>query len=219
MNHPDAIHSMTPQPTMPRALSLFPSNPHFSLKDRDNHCVEDNVEKTHTHSRSMTAAGILIACSALTMFLAGAPGASQPETIRQATKEGTKQAIQSWGFDVFPLAGAMLAAAGICLLHNVGEGKGKIAGRVVFALIGGFVAPWFVEMLPLTWKIADPRGQLVIGVAAGSVGYIFSRYVVEIVFNRAFGISEKIVDAGERELGKKLGEEYELNSQTQKHTD
>lgn len=157
-----------------------------------------------TYSRSMTAAGILLACSAITLFIAGSPISSQPEALQEATKAGTKAALQSWSFDIFPMAGAMLAAAGICLLHNVGEGKGKIAGRVVFALIGGFVAPWFVEMLPLTWKIADPRGQLVIGVAAGSVGYIFSRYVVEIVFKRAFGISEKVVDYGESKLDEKL---------------
>lgn len=97
-----------------------------------------------------------------------------------------------------------MAAAGICLLHNEKEGVNRIAGRVIFALLGGFVAPWLVDILPLEWKIIDPRGQLLVGVAAGSVGYIFSKYFVEIVFKRAFGISEKIVDAGERRLDKEL---------------
>lgn len=154
-----------------------------------------------THSRSMTAAGILLATAAVTLFLAGSPiNSHQPAAIQEAAKE----AIQSWSFDIFPLAGAMLAAAGICLLHNVGEGKGKIAGRVIFSLVGGFVAPWVVSMLPLTWRIDDPRGQLLIGVIFGSIGYIFSRYVVEVVFRRALGVTEKVADFGEKKLEKKL---------------
>lgn len=155
----------------------------------------------------MTAAGILLACSAVVLFLGGTPLASNPATtVQEATKIGTKEAIINWSFDIFPLAGAMLASAGICLLHNVGEGKGKIAGRVIFALIGGFVAPWVVGMLPLTWQINDPRGQLLIGVAFGAIGYIFSRYVVEVVFRRAPHVTERVADYGEKKLDKKLGD-------------
>lgn len=164
-------------------------------------------EKPHTYSQNMTAAGILLASTAMVLFLAGSPVASSPEvatTIQEASKEGTKDAIVSWSFDIFPLAGAMLSAAGICLLHNDREDKSRIAGRVIFALIGGFVAPWVVEMLPLTWRIDDPRGQLLIGVAFGSMGYIFSRYVVEAVFKRAPAVAGKVVDAGERRLDKEL---------------
>jgi hypothetical protein len=153
----------------------------------------------------MTASGIILAATALVLFVAGSPAGSQPvSAIQEATKEGTKDAIVSWSFDIFPLAGAMLAAAGICLLHNVGEGTGRIAGRVVFALIGGFVAPWVVDLLPITWKIEDPRGQLLVGVLAGSIGYIFSRYIVEAFFKRAPAMSEKVVDYSESQLGKKL---------------
>lgn len=156
------------------------------------------------HSRSMTACGIFLATTALILFVGGSPVASQPTTIQEAANEGTKEAIQNWSFDIFPLAGAMLSAAGICLLHNVSEGKGKIAGRVIFSLIGGFVAPWVVDMLPLTWRIDDPRGQLLIGVAFGAMGYIFSRYVVESIFKRAPALADRVVDAGEKKLDKKL---------------
>lgn len=172
-----------------RLRSLYEANPQNRCKTQPK------------YSRSMTAAGILLACSAVVVFLGASPMSSHVPTINQVE---TTEAIQKWSFDIFPLAGAILSAAGICLLHNVGEEKGKIAGRVIFALIGGFVSPWLVEMLPLTWKISDPRGQLLIGVAAGAIGYIFSRYFVEVVFKRAFGISEKVVDYGEKQLDKKL---------------
>lgn len=203
MSTPAAIQSMMPAEPMPRASAHFP-DPHFSIKEDDSDCVNRNTDKTY--SRSMTASGILLATAAITLFVAGSPVASQPETIQEATKAGTKAAIQVWAFDIFPLAGAMMAAAGICLLHNVGEGKGKIAGRVIFSLVGGFVAPWVVAMLPLTWQINDPRGQLLIGVIFGSIGYIFSRYVVEVVFRRALGVTEKVADYGEKRLEKKLGD-------------
>src|SRR5688500_14009632 len=173
---------------MPAArVTTFPNPPRtrFSFKERVLGCVDRKPTKLPTHSRSMTACGIFLATAAITLFLTGAPMRSQTETLEKATQIGTKQALESWSFDIFPLAGAMLAAAGICLLHNVSEGKGKIAGRVIFALVGGFVAPWVVSMLPLTWRIEDPRGQLLIGVAFGSLGYIFSRYVVESIFKRA----------------------------------
>jgi hypothetical protein len=157
-----------------------------------------------TYSRSMSAAGILFACSAVILFISGSPMASQAPSVQEAVNVGTKQAIQNWSFDIFPLAGAMLSAAGICLLHNVSEGKGKIAGRVIFALIGGFVAPWVISMLPLTWHIDDPRGQLLIGVVFGSSGYVFSRYVVEVAFRRALGVTERVADYGEKKLDEKL---------------
>lgn len=152
----------------------------------------------------MTAAGILIATAALTMVLAGSPaGSVTPEGAAQVT-EATAKAIKQWSFEIMPLAGSLLASAGICLLHNVQEGKGKIAGRVIFALIGGFVVPWAVELLPITWKINDPRAQLLLGVIAGSCGYIFSRYVVEVVFKKAPAISERMVDHAERKLDEHL---------------
>lgn len=205
---PAAIHRIDKTAAVMPARAVFPNPPrtYHSLRENGVESVDSKVEKPQTISRSMTAAGILLACSAITLFLVGSPAASHPEALQEATKEGTKEAIQVWAFDIFPLAGAMLAAAGICLLHNVGEGKAKISGRVVFALIGGFVAPWVVAMLPLTWQINDPRGQLLIGVIFGSIGYIFSRYFVEVVFRRALGITERVVDAGEKKLDKKLGD-------------
>lgn len=147
----------------------------------------------------MTAAGVLFACAAVTTLLATTPPTSP-------VGEAAKAAVEQWSFDIFPLVGSMLAAAGVCLLHNVGEGKAKIAGRVIWALIFGFVSPWMVEMLPLTWRIEDPRGQMLIGVIAGAAGYVFSRYAVETAFRRAPNIAERVADFGEKKLDDKLKE-------------
>lgn len=168
----------------------------FSLKENEKPCVETNVEKTPTYSRSMTAAGILFLTAGLAAFLA----TPNNPPVSQAAAETIKQ----WSLDSYSMVGAILSAAGVCLLHNTQEGKRIIAGRVIFTLLAGFIGPWLVEILPFTWKLTHPKAQVLIGSIFGLIGYVFSRYFVEIIFKRAFGISQKVVDYGEKKLDEKL---------------
>lgn len=170
--------------------------------DREDHtketrCFEGNVEKNSTYSRSMTAAGVLFLTAGLATILA----TPNNPPVSSAAAETIKQ----WSLDSYSMVGAILSAAGVCLLHNTREGKRIIAGRVIFTLLAGFIGPWLVEILPFTWKLSHPKAQVLVGSVFGCIGYIFSRYFVEIIFKRAFGISEKVVDYSEKKLDQKLG--------------
>lgn len=144
----------------------------------------------------MTAAGILFLTAGVAAFLATP---TQPP-ISPAAADTIKQ----WSLDSYSMVGALLSAAGVCLLHNTQEGKRIIAGRVIFTLLAGFIGPWLVEILPLTWKLSHPKAQVLIGSIFGLIGYVFSRYVVEVLFSRAFGVTNKLADYGERKLDNKL---------------
>lgn len=165
----------------------------------DKGCVRFFSDSSNrTHSRSMTAAGLLFLTAGLAAFLA----TPNDPPLSPAAAETIKQ----WSLDSYSMVGAILSAAGVCLLHNTREGKRIIAGRVIFTLLAGFIGPWLVDLLPFTWKLTHPKAQVLVGSIFGCIGYIFSRYIVEIVFKRAFGISEKVVDYGEKQLDRKLGD-------------
>lgn len=139
----------------------------------------------------MTAAGIL-----LFIVGAGAVFAQVNMPVPVDPQEAKQQA-----FAVFPIFGAVLVSAGICLLHNVREGKEKIAGRVIFALLAGVVGPFIAEFCypPIVNKVADIRLQLGLGVVFGTAGYIFSRAVIE----KLFRIAPSVADASVNHLARR----------------
>lgn len=150
-------------------------------------------QKPQTHSQSMTAAGILF-------FIAGAAGvfAQLNLPVPADIQEAKQQAFQ-----VFPIFGAVLVSAGICLLHNVREGKEKIAGRVIFALLAGVVGPFVAEFCypPIIDKVSDIRLQLGLGVIFGGIGYIFSMTFVEKFFKVAPAVADGTVNHLARTYG------------------
>lgn len=141
----------------------------------------------------MTAAGILF-------FIAGAAGvfAQLNLPVPADIQEAKQQAFQ-----VFPIFGAVLVSAGICLLHNVREGKEKIAGRVIFALLAGVVGPFVAEFCypPIIDKVSDIRLQLGLGVIFGGIGYIFSMTFVEKFFKVAPAVADGTVNHLARTYG------------------
>jgi hypothetical protein len=139
-----------------------------------------------TISLSMTAAGILL-------FIAGA-GAVFAQINLPAPVDA--QTAKQQAFAVFPIFGAVLVSAGICLLHNVREGKSVIAGRVIFALLAGVVGPWITEAWypAIINKVSDIRLQLLLGMLFGGSGYIFSRTFVEKFFKIAPSVADGTVN-------------------------
>lgn len=133
----------------------------------------------------MTAAGILL-------FIAGA-GAVFAQINMPAPVDA--QTAKEQAFAIFPIFGAVLVSAGICLLHNVREGKSVIAGRVIFALLGGVVGPWLTEFFypAIIDKVTDIRLQLLLGIIFGGMGYIFSRTFVERFFKIAPSVADGTV--------------------------
>jgi len=190
MSTPAAIQSMNPPPVMPAARTAhFPNPPRvrYSLRDNEPGCVDRNVEKTY--SRSMTAAGVLLFMAANAAFFG-----------MVTSGPGDALSAKEQSYAVMPLVGAMLVSAAICLIHNVQEGKRIIAGRVIFALIGGFCGPWLIEFMypPVVDKISDFRPQFLMGACFGWMGYIFSRAFVEKFFLRAKPIADSTVGRLER---------------------
>jgi hypothetical protein len=176
-----------------RFSPVIPAHVRNSMPNRDQDDAKPHIVlrhkcppiTKHTYSRSMSAAGILFFLTA-----AGSTFATMRYFAVMDPAEAKEQA-----FSIYALFGAVLAAAGICLLHNVSEGKSKIAGRVIFCLVGGVVGPFFLEWLypPITQKVSDLRLQLAMGVSFGSLGYIFSRAFVERIFKEAPRVADRHV--------------------------
>lgn len=153
-------------------------------------------EPSHPHHPPMTSAALGLLVSTFAMVF----------TINLAQAAPNAVEVQRMSKDIYPLLGAAMACCGVFALYDRRkETPWHIIGRVIFGLMGGFVAPWFLSIIPVTFlHVEDYRGLWFVGACGAILGFILSRTTIERLFSRAGSISEKLVDAGEQRLDDEL---------------
>lgn len=127
-------------------------------------------------------------------------------TINLAQISPTSEEVQKMSKDLFPLIGAAFACCGVFALYDRRrETPYHVVGRVIFGGMMGFITPWVLSLIPITFlHIEDYRGLVAVGFCGAIIGFVLSRATVEKLFTRAGSISDKIVDYGEKKIDEEL---------------
>lgn len=141
-----------PADYQPAARESFPSPTHFSLKDREKHCVEGNVEKTC--SRSTMAYTLCTLAASAAFIAAGLPFLAMGEEMAW------------WLFATYPIGGGF--AALLVLIWRGGkddESRKKTGWQAIFGMVAAVGVPRFAYFLhPALGESAFLRDPITLGV-------------------------------------------------------